>query len=693
MVVFSKFEGSLPRNKIIAVAILGAFLYYFQKRRNKSRQIRRRSSLRVQSLGSLAGFDKGKKKKSKVKLDDLFWSRFKEILNVCIPSYRCREFYLIALQTILLCLRTFISIQVGALEGYVVKGIIDADWLRFKKGIFFWMLVSIPASTVNCMIKFLTFRLATHFRTNLTMHAMDLYLKNGVYYGVVNLDSRIQNADQMLTTDVKNLSNILSDLYCNIAKPVLDMVIFGWKLQGMNGAGLWIGFGSYVMMGQLLRLVTPNFGKMVAEQAELEGVYRFCHSRLIQNCEEIAFYHGDDMEKKILKKTYADVAEHQVHIQKLKIPHDLLDGVLMKYFSSVMGWGVSCVPVFFPWILGERSLKIDRTAHYVSSRRYLVDMGDAVTRLFGSYKDIVELAGYVTRVALMNETFDDINRGEIEKNHAFANLERLSKFDAEGGKTEIQSGPIEFDKIPIVTPNGDVLVEDVSLEIKPGMHLLITGPNGCGKSSLFRILGGLWPVYDGTLRRPAPRDIFYIPQRPYLSLGTFRDQVIYPHSAEEYYATGGTDFDLEKILEHVDLNDVLRREGGWDIEKNWKDSLSGGEKQRIGLARLFYHKPRYAIMDECTSQVSIDWEGHMYNHAKDLGITLLTVSHRPSLVKYHQWNVHFDGEGHINFGPLEKDNWMSSEQECREIEQKLREMPKLQARLEELQKQKTNTED
>merc|ERR1719242_865297 len=111
-----------------------------------------------------------------------------------------------------------------------------------------------------------------------------------------------------------------------------------------------------------------------------------------------------------------------------------------------------------------------------------------------------------------------------------------------------------------------------------------------------------------------------------------------------------------------------------------------GEKQRVGLARLFYHKPRYAIMDECTSQVSIDWEGSMYNYAKELGITLLTVSHRPSLVKYHQWLLHFDGEGHINFGPLQKDNWMDVETERREIEQKLRDVPKLKARLEELTK-------
>merc|ERR1740123_857532 len=104
----------------------------------------------------------------------------------------------------------------------------------------------------------------------------------------------------------------------------------------------------------------------------------------------------------------------------MKIPHEFLDGVLLKYFSSVMGWCVSSVPVFMPWLLPKttEAANVDRTEHYISSRRYLLDMGDAVGRLFGSYKDVVEFAGYVARVSDMLECFEDIEKGAIQKEYS-----------------------------------------------------------------------------------------------------------------------------------------------------------------------------------------------------------------------------------------------------------------------------------
>ncbi|KAJ1556807.1 hypothetical protein HK405_003814, partial [Cladochytrium tenue] len=125
-------------------------------------------------------------------------------------------------------------------------------------------------------------------------------------------------------------------------------------------------------------------------------------------------------------------------------------------------------------------------------------------------------------------------------------------------------------------------------------------------------------------------------------------------------------------------------QGGFDAVKDWKDVLAGGDKQRIAMARLFYHRPRFAILDECTSSVSMDIERIMYTHAQRLGISLITVSHRPSLWQYHNWILQYDGEGGYVFTPLDAERRLALQEEKNSIEQRLIEAPKLERRLHEL---------
>jgi len=157
-----------------------------------------------------------------------------------------------------------------------------------------------------------------------------------------------------------------------------------------------------------------------------------------------------------------------------------------------------------------------------------------------------------------------------------------------------------------------------------------------------RFVAGLWPVYRGLMSRPrtvGTDGIMFLPQRPYLSVGTLRDQVIYPDGELEMREKGRRDHELKAVLEEAKLGYLPDREGGWDTRKEWKDVLSGGEKQRMAIARLLYHEPRYAVIDEGTSAVSSDVEGLLYERCKEKGITLITISTRASLKRYHTFNL------------------------------------------------------
>ena len=292
----------------------------------------------------------------------------------------------------------------------------------------------------------------------------------------------------------------------------------------------------------------------------------------------------------------------------------------------------------------------------------LLSSSDAFGRVMFSYKEITELAGYTSRVSTLLDVMDDIQAGHFEKKLVSSAGTDENAAILEGRGEVIESENIEFIDVPIVSPNGDILVRKLNFTVKQGEHLLIVGPNGCGKSSLFRILGGLWPIYGGTVLKPPFSDIFYIPQRPYLSCGTLRQQIIYPDSLREMRDKGVSDADLLRILRTVEIENIVDRAGGWDAEEEWRDVLSGGLQQRVAMARLFYHAPKYAILDECTSSVTLEIEKAMYDNAKALGITLMTVSHRRSLWKYHGNILQFDGQGGYIFTALDAEKRLRLEE-------------------------------
>ncbi|KAI9279856.1 ABC transporter transmembrane region 2-domain-containing protein [Sporodiniella umbellata] len=675
-------KNKLMSTSLFALALISLYetkTYYAGKKQGK-----RKSNVMFPVMN--------KDQQQKLGVNKQFFQQLESIASILFPSWHTKEVLLLVLHSVFLILRTYLSVVVARLDGKIVKSLVNADGKNFLRYLVYWFTIAIPATYTNSMIRYFQSKLSIGFRTKLTNYIHTLYLdKEKTFYKALNLDSRIQGADQFITTDVAKFCETLSSLYSNLAKPLLDTVIFNYQLTksiGLTGfAGLTV---NYFITARLLRAVTPAFGKLAAIEAKLEGDFRGAHSRLITNAEEIAFYNGASLEHSILDKTYLKLIKHINSIYKIRIGYNMFEDFLIKYAWSAFGLLMCAIPVFAPHLVNQpqdsdSDQAGSRTKEFITNKRLMMSLADAGGRVMYSYKEIAELAGYTSRVYNLLSVLHALRDNKFESSDS-DEMYSLSQINGE----RIHDHFIQFDQLPIVAPApgrvGEVLVKDLNVKINPGEHVLITGPNGVGKTAVARAIASLWPVFEGKLTRPMDHDIFYIPQRPYLSMGTLRDQITYPHTREEMIKAGRTDVELLDILRIVNLAYIPDREGGWETIKEWKDVFSGGEKQRVGMARLFYHHPKFAVLDECTSAVSADVEGLMYNHAKDMNITLITISHRPALFKYHTFLLRLTGnKGEWEWETIGTEEQLHTvEKELSTLQDKIKQVDELKSRLKQI---------
>ena len=435
---------------------------------------------------------------------------------------------------------------------------------------------------------------------------------------------------------------------------MVDLVTFNFQLYQSLGplalSGLLI---NYFATATLLRRLSPPFGKMKAVEGRKEGDFRALHARLIANAEEVAFYAGGPTERTLLDQGFDELCTWMEKIYRIKVGYNMLEDFVLKYSWSAFGYLITSLPVFLPTLRGmtagsgaspaatdesmAKSTPVELAQHadrsgarmkqFITNKRLMLSLADAGGRMMYSIKDLSELAGYTSRVYTLISTLHRVHANAYYPARG-SHPELFGLADVQGTLHKGFDG-VRLENVPVVAPSlypagGEELIDNLSFIVGPGDHLLITGPNGAGKSAVSRIVAGLWPTYRGLTSRPRSEGqdgIMFLPQRPYLSPGTLRDQVIYPHTELDMQAAGRRESELQAILEQAKLGYIPEREGGWDTKKMWKDVLSGGEKQRMGIARLLYHEPRYAFIDEGTSAVSSDVEGLLYETAKAKGIS------------------------------------------------------------------------
>ncbi|KAK4791470.1 hypothetical protein SAY86_031883 [Trapa natans] len=538
-------------------------------------------------------------------------------------------------------LRTSLSNRLAKVQGFLFRAAFLGRVPLFFRLISENILLCFLLSTMYSTSKYITGILSLRFRKIMTKLIHTHYFENMAYYKISHVDGRISNPEQRIASDVPRFCSELSELVQDDLTAVVDGLLYTWRLCTYASPKYVFWILAYVLgAGALIRNFSPAFGKLMSKEQQLEGEYRQLHSRLRTHAESIAFYGGETREASHIQQKFKTLVKHMRTVLHDNWWFGMIQDFLLKYLGATVAV-VLIIEPFFAGHLRPDTSTLGR-AEMLSNLRYhtsvIISLFQSLGTLSISSRKLNRLSGYADRIhelMRISKELSTINDRSILR----GNVNQCCFSEADH---------IKFSGVKVVTPTGNVLVEDLTLTVESGSNLLITGPNGSGKSSLFRVLGGLWPLVSGHIAKPGVgsdlnKEIFYVPQRPYTAVGTLRDQLIYPLTAEQEVEPL-THSGMVELLKNVDLEYLLDRYPP-EKEINWGDELSLGEQQRLGMARLFYHKPKFAILDECTSAVTTDMEERFCAKVRAMGTSCITISHRPALVAFHDVVLSLDGEG------------------------------------------------
>lgn len=570
---------------------------------------------------------------------------------------------------------------------------IDLFWKQIR----LFTIVLLTALPLLVWYSYARERLSLRWREWHTEKLLGDYFAKRNYYDI-DQGSTVDNPDQRISQDVHAFTSTSLSLFMTIFLSIFDLAMFSYVLFSIYPK-LFVVLILYSSMGTLIalllgkRLINLNF-----LQLQKEADFRYSLTRVRENAESIAFYKGEQREKFEATRRFGSAVDNLVdvliwsrNLAFFTTTYSHIIGILplsiiapMYFHGSIELGVVSQSQQAFSHILDDLSLIInefDRLSEFSAGIDRLGELEEFIYSRFAEAEDRkmqldedqpIHIDENTTTQNISTPSDEYEPHSEVDRQFALAygRQEGIDRFRRLRKKKELTESGIDLlhaEETELdcfittkITPNDEpsitvknltlmtpdklhrVLFSDLSFKLNVGDRLLIVGPSGTGKSSALRALAGLWQYGHGTITRPALETMFFLPQKPYCTLGSLREQLVYPTPVTE---SSASEIDLQEALEEVTLADLPERMGGLDEIRDWSNVLSLGEQQRLAFARLLVGKPKLAILDECSSALDIASENRLYTRLRESGTGYISVGHRPTLVQYHDFILRLQSGG------------------------------------------------